>query len=110
VTRLLTVQPSSYTDNLWASPDGELVEGTKLPYPLHVNEAGEVQRQDFWRGDPARIIGFTTAVERRAIDLRWEDAWRDPSRAVGMYVVTADSAGRWGTWQLAIQSVEEVEA
>lgn len=107
MSRVLTVQPSSYTDNLWGTADGEVVEGTRLPYPLHVTQDGSVLRQDFWRGDPARVVGFAARVDVHAIDLRWEEAWAEPSRAVGMYVVVMDAKGGWATWQTAVASVTE---
>lgn len=107
--RVLTVQPSSFIDNLWSMPSGEVVEGTRLPYPLHVLEDGLVLRQDFWKGDPWRVIGFAARVDVHRIDLTWEAAWAEPERAIGMYLVTAAKGGGMGTWQLAVQSVTEAE-
>lgn len=101
----VTLQPAAYTDNIWAIGD-ELVEGTKLPYPFHVTEDGSIERQDFWRGDVYKVIGFTTSPERRRIDLYWPDVWMEPSKAVGMYLVTTDGAGTWSTHQTAIESAE----
>lgn len=108
MSRILTVQMSAYTDNLWGAESGEIAEGTRLPYPYYVNEAGEVQRQDFWNGTVAAVIGFTREPDRRAIDLYWADAWREPDRAIGMYIVTRNAAGQWATWPVAVQSMEEV--
>jgi hypothetical protein len=77
----------------------------KLPYPFHVNQDGEIQRQDVWRGHPLRVCGFAADPHRREIDLRWEDAVTDPQRAVGMHLVTADSEGGMATHLSAIASV-----
>lgn len=108
--RVLTVQPSSFVDNLWGMEDGTVVEGTRLPYPLHVLEDGLVLRQDFWKGDPWRVAGFARRVDVHRLDLTWEQAWAEPELAIGMYMVTSNKRGGMGTWQLAIQSITEAEA
>lgn len=98
----ITLQPSPRVDDI--ADDG--TEMTQRPYPFHVDaDTGDVGRQDFWRGDPARVIGFTSRPERQQIDLWWEDAAEDPRRAVGMYAVTAGSDGRWLIHVLAISEV-----
>lgn len=104
MSRVVAVQLSGSADNLWAV-DGELVEGVRMPYPWPVDHDGFVQNQDFWRGDPYRVLGFTSDVDARRIDLRWEDAWPDPQQAVGMYIVTTTSDGTFSTWQVAVQSM-----
>lgn len=107
--RVLSVQQSGVVDNLWGVEGGEVVEGVQQPYPLHVTEGGEVLRQDFWKGDPARVIGFAARVDVRSIDLYWSDAWTEPERAVGMYPVTADAEGGWATLTVAVEAVTPQE-
>lgn len=99
----VTVQPAPFTDHV--TEDG--TELTRLPYPYHVTEEGAVLRQDFWRGDPELVIGFQARLDEQRIDLWWKDAWLEPEKAVGMYVVLCDSEGKWSTVQTAIQSVEK---
>lgn len=83
-----------------------------LPYPFHVFEDGRVDRQDFWKGRVARVIGFQADLNEKTIDLFWADAVNDPQRAVGMYVVTADTNGynaKWSVWRSAIRDVSVIE-
>jgi hypothetical protein len=113
--KIITLQPSPVTDNLWAGADGSLVEGTKLPYPFHVNESGDVQRQDFWRGDPKAVIGFQDDPNVQKVDLWWDDVVADPQLAVGKYpVMVQDKPNSKGThmytYVIAIESVEVREA
>ena len=38
---------------------GETATGV-LPYPHHIDAAGDVGGQEFWRGNPSRLLGFVT--------------------------------------------------
>lgn len=98
---VIKLQPSSFTDQI---VDGH--ELTKLPYPFYVEEDGSVQRQEFWKGDPYRVIGFQKDLARHEIDLLWQDATKDPQQVVGMYVVTADEKGDMGVHVSAISNVD----
>jgi hypothetical protein len=100
--RFVTLQPSARTDHI--TDDGHELQ--QLPYPFHVNEHGEILRQDFWRGDPERVIGFQANLHVMNIDLWWLQVWDKPELAVGKYVVTADSEGNWSTHMIAISSAE----
>ncbi len=91
--RIVTLQPAAHVDHI--TEDG--TELTKLPYPFHVNVHGEIQRQDFWKGNPERVVGFVSDLHRQEVDLSWDEVYGDPQRAVGQYVITQDSepeAGR----------------
>ena len=66
----ITIQPSDRVDGI--SPDG--TERTQRPYPFHVSPDGMVQRQDFWRGKVAWIVGFTETPDQRTIPLSWDRA------------------------------------
>ena len=100
---VLTLQPAEVTDQL--ADDG--TELTRLPYPFHVDSNGDVLRQDFWKGNPTRVIGFAARLDVHAIDLPWQDALGAPQRAVGMYAVTSDSKGGWATHTVAIETVTD---
>lgn len=104
--KLITLQPSPRVDGL--NENG--TERTQLPYPIHATEDGTVLRQDFWQGNPASVVGVVADLHRQEIDHTWEEVWADPQLAVGKYVVTADTAGRFGTWQIAIETAREVES
>lgn len=97
-----TLQPSEFTDQVL--DDG--TELTKLPYPFHVVQDGSVQRQDFWRGNPTRVIGFQRDLAVHRVDVWWSQVLKAPETAVGLYLVTEDSEGRWAVWENAIADVE----
>lgn len=104
--RKIKLQPAPFIDNI---RDGHsMVEMTKLPYPFYVDEDGKVDQQDFWKGDPARVIGFQRDLAVQHIDLWWKDAAQDPQKTVGMYLVTSDAQGEWGTHQTAISDVSVI--
>lgn len=103
--RIITLQPSAVTDHI--TEDG--TELQKLPYPFHVDEDGNVERQDFWRGDPAAVLGFQDRVDVQQVDLWWREVVADPQRAVGKYMVTVDSDGDIATRTIAIESVHVTE-
>jgi hypothetical protein len=84
-------------------------ELTQLPYPFHVAEDGSVLRQDFWRGDPLRILGFTARPEPGDIVLWWADAVKDPQQAVGLYMVSQDSKGNMASHVIAVSAVTVTE-
>lgn len=109
---IISVQPSAFTDNLWGTESGEIVEGTKLPYPFHARKNdGRITRQDFWGGTPWRIMGFSRTPEPGRIDLYWRDGsfQETPDLAVGLYVVTQDRDGGMSVWQTAVASVTVTE-
>jgi hypothetical protein len=99
--KTLTLQPAPRVDGI--DPDGH--ERTQLPYPFHVAETGEVQRQDFWQGSVFRIIGFTDRPEPGTITIPWPAAVRDPQSAVGHYIVSSDDKGNWATHVVAVDTV-----
>jgi hypothetical protein len=105
VMRLVKLQPAPFVDAI--SVDGHV--GTKLPYPFFVTEAGDVEGQDFWRGDPLQVVGFQRDLAVQRIDLWWVDAVKDPQKAVRMYLVTTDANGGMGVHQTAIATVEVLE-
>ncbi len=96
------IQPEPFTDHL--TDDG--VQLTKLPYPFYVDGFGNVGRQDIWQGRVTRVIGFQRDLARQQIDLSWRDAVKDPAAAVGMYLVTSDAKGDYGTHQTAVRTLE----
>lgn len=86
------------------SDDGHV--GHRLPYPFYVLPDGSVDGQDFWQGKVTRVAGFQRDLARQQVDLTWDDALADVQKAVGMYLVTFDSAGWLGVHDTAVQSVE----
>lgn len=97
---IITIQPSARTDHI--TEDG--TELQQLPYPFHVNEVGEIQRQDFWQGKVLRVVGLQRDLARHEIDIWWNEVWAEPDRALNNYVVTLDSEGGMAVHVGAISS------
>lgn len=97
--QVITLQPASFVDQVI---DGR--EFYKKPYPLSIDADGYVQFQDFWQGTYFRVIGFQCDPDVYSIDLFWEDAFADPESIVGLYLVTSDDDGKWGTTPHPIES------
>jgi hypothetical protein len=101
--KILRVQPAPRIDNLTA--DGR--ELTQLPYPLFVSEDGSVGRQDFWNGRISRVVGFMRDLAVQQVDLWWKNAWTEPARAIGMYVVAVSADGSMFNLDTAVESITE---
>jgi hypothetical protein len=90
---------TSYTDQL--ADDG--TEFTKRPYPYGVDAEGKI----VGRHDEVRAIGFQNDPAHQRIDMDW---WTyvhgEPDAAVGRYLITADTTGRYATNVCAIERVE----
>jgi hypothetical protein len=99
---IIRLQPAAFTDQI--TDDGQ--ELTKLPYPFFADEQGMIGRQDVWHGDPYRVVGFQRDLFVQQLDLSWGQAFKDPSKAVGMYLITASKAGVYGVHTTAIESAE----
>lgn len=82
---LITIQPGQTSD---ATPDS-FDPMLAMPYPYHILPDDTVDRQDFWRGSPARLVGFQRGnVNRIVLD---PATWRaDPQKAVGLRAVFMD--------------------
>lgn len=100
MTRITRIQPAARPDAL--SEDGHV--GYQLPYPFYVTDDGKIENQGFWNGTPLAVIGFQKDLAVQTIDLWWRDAVNNPSAIVGMYLVTTDRDGTWGTHSTAIES------
>lgn len=83
---IITIQPGN-------TPDGTYDVDRPLPYPFHVESAsGEIGRQDFWKGAPARVLGFQCDRDRQEVDISWEDAADHPELIEGKFVVLLDTS------------------
>jgi hypothetical protein len=78
------------------------------PYPFFADETGAVQRQDFWRGRVATVIGFAVDHDRHQIDIPWSKAIELQPLVVGTYLVTADAEGQFSTHAAAITEFREI--
>lgn len=104
--RAFVVQTAAFTDQL--TSDGHQL--TKRPYPIVASEDDGMVRGWVSLPDaPFRVIGFMRDPAVQQIDLWWADAVKDPSRAVGMYLVTSNKAGGWGIHDTAVERFEAIE-
>jgi hypothetical protein len=77
-----------------------------VPKPYHVWVAdGTIARQDYWRGNPAQLIGFVGEAGKPDVDFLFEDWLIEPKRAIGNYPVFADSTGNFSTALTPIESI-----
>lgn len=82
-----------------------LRDDDRLPYPFHIDEAGFVLRQDFWRGKPLRLVGFVDDPDVYKISLNVEDWQADPDAAIGKHPVLSNREGRFSTYTGAVETV-----
>lgn len=83
----------------------------QLPYPFFINEDGSVQRQDFWKGEPAKLMGFSKSKKQGVVrgSISFGDFMEDPERAIGMFPIFEHKNGDWFTYQDAIESVDKFD-
>lgn len=89
--------------NISIQPYGDPVG--QMPYPFHIDRFGMVGRQEFWKGNPYKLIGFSHKPKAGSIDLEFLEFWSEPNRAVKMFPVFASRRGTWGTFTNHIMSV-----
>jgi len=85
-----TIQPCQPDKN-----PGEYDVMQPVPYPYHIDADGCVLQQDFWRGEPASLIGFQKNRDRQTVDLFFHD-WTDQD-VTGMHPVFVDADGSMWT-------------
>jgi hypothetical protein len=96
----ILIQPAPRIDHI--TDDGTPL--TQKPYPILVDQDGNVDHQDFWQGKVLRIIGFQRSYDVQQIDLWWRDAFQDPQKMIGMYPVSTDADGGMGNHDTPVES------
>ncbi len=81
-----------------------------LPYPYFINEDGSVGRQDFWKGNPKKLIGFSAQPSTGSILVFRNMFFEKPEAAVGLYPVFEADDGHWFTQTNPIESVRVLES
>ena len=82
-----------------------------LPYPYFIDEKGNVGRQDFWKGNPKKLIGFSPTKEQ-LFDKEQIDVsvfLKKPKKAIGMYPIFVHKNKEWYTYQDKIGSIEIIK-
>lgn len=76
-----------------------------LPYPYFLDRNGKVGRQDFWKGEPLRLICFAKKGKAKS-SLTFEEFTQAPEKAVKLYPVFEHVDGKWFTYTDPIDSVK----
>lgn len=99
MSKTITIQPAN-------TPTGDYDVSEPLPYPFHIDaETGDVGRQDFWKGDPLRLIGFQSTAETQRVDVHFEDFAAYPESAVDRFPVFVRADGTIYSMTNPIRSV-----
>lgn len=78
------------------TPSGEYDVHQPLPFPYLINDDCTVDRQDFWRGEPVRLIGFQATADVQEVALLADEWIKTGQDVAGMYPVFMDADG--GFW------------
>lgn len=93
-------------------------ENGRLPYPYIIDEKGYVQRQDFWKGNPYKLLGFNNRPVggemnvAQFIQLQTSDMdipAEDMLLGEGAYGVFSTDDNQWFTMTEPFASVEELK-
>lgn len=80
--------------------------GDPKPYPFFITPDGNVERQDFWRGNPERLLGFSDLAFSDVVKVTVGKAFKKPELAVGMYPIFKDSNGIKMYYSSAVKTAE----
>lgn len=84
----------------------ELSNGT-LPYPYFINKNdGKIGRQDYWKGNPYRLIGFNDEPKAGDISLSFSQFKENPKLAINKYPVFSSKDDEWVTHTNPIESID----
>ena len=87
----------------------EYSDGTR-PYPFFIKDKkGTVGRQDFWKGNPLLLVGFTDETDRQDIELSLDEFIQNPRRAKGLYPVFERKNGDWFTFVIPVGKVTKIK-
>mgnify|MGYP001615781650 CR=1 FL=1 len=76
-----------------------------LPYPYFIDaKTAEVGRQDFWKGEPLKLICFAKKGETKGA-LTFEEFVANPKKAVRLYPVFEHKNGEGYTYKDPIASI-----
>lgn len=78
------------------TPTGEYDVHKPMPYPFYIEPDGSVAAQDFWRGEPAALIGFQRVADVHTVDVLADDWLSGEADVLGMHPVFVDAGG--GFW------------
>lgn len=77
-----------------------------LPYPYFIDtKTSEVGRQDFWGGNPSKLIGFVDRIGSFDSALSLVDFYKEPKKCIGLFPVFAHKNNEWHTYKDPIGSI-----
>lgn len=97
MTTATTVEKRGKIKIISIQPESPAHDPLKMPYPYHIERYGRVGRQDFWKGSPHHLVGFSKKPVAGTVDFDFEDFWFVPEIAIGLYAVFARENGEWYT-------------
>jgi hypothetical protein len=99
--RYLHIQEAPITDNITA--DGFV--GSRLPWAVTAGEDGTITTPSSLLG-MARVAGFQRDLAVNRVNVWWDEAFADPQKVVGMYLVHHKTDGGLAVSLSAVDSVE----
>lgn len=103
MTKIISLQRAS-------TPTGAADLSRPVPYPFHIEaETGNVGRQDFWKGDPLRLMGFQNDADVQRVNVLYREFAADPQIAEGKFAIFMRADGSMYTDMLPIDSVTVAE-
>lgn len=85
---------STRTNFIKLQPDYDHDGAGHIPYPYWINpETGNVERQDVWKGEPAKLLGFAAPDDHFDVALSWHEWIENPSRGTGLLPVFMKADG-----------------
>jgi hypothetical protein len=97
----LRIQEAPITDNI--TEDGHV--GSRQPWPVVADKDGTITVPSSRLGY-VRAVGFQRDLAVKRVNLWWADAFADPQKAVGMYLVTTNTEGGM---QVSLSAVDTAE-
>jgi len=55
------------------------------------NDKGDVENQEFWQGQPKKLVGFVKSKGWKVFDLDYQTFYNNPFLAVGKYPIFANN-------------------
>lgn len=102
--KYLHIQEAPITDNI--TDDGHV--GAKLPWPVTADKDGTIVVPSSMLG-MRRAVGFARDLAVHQVDVYWADAFADPQKVVGMYLVSLSTNNVMGVSLSAVDSAEMLE-
>lgn len=102
--RYLSIQEAPVTDSITA--DGHV--GAQLPWPVVADEDGKVYTPSSMIG-MHHVHGFQNDLAVQQVDVRWEEVFADPSKAIGKYLVVSYKDGSLCSHLTAVDSAVFLE-